>query len=282
MSGLEIAAGVIGITDFGLRGIKGLYDFFQDLQDARENLPQIWHELSCIQSNVVSLKFLSEADEDTLKEVRATGITQGMNDCGSACDKLNRQLIRWTERGVDSFTGKLNFKLHSAQIEKNRVRLWATARMLDMTVGILTLYDNFFIIKRYANYLARKLVHKSEAERAAEISALTQAMDCWKRQAGQERERVSLSLQGLEDSEDSGVIDELDEEESVLKTFIDRSGQTAEQLQAVKLNQTFKGINSDDSEVKLGMPASVVDKVARQSITDVTSKNKSKVTVGIW
>jgi hypothetical protein len=266
MSGLEIAAGVIGITDFGLRGIKGLYDFFQDLQDARENLPQIWHELSCIQSNVVSLKFLSEADEDTLKEVRATGITQGMNDCGSACDKLNRQLIRWTERGVDSFTGKLNFKLHSAQIEKNRVRLWATARMLDMTVGILTL----------------KLVHKSEAERAAEISALTQAMDCWKRQAGQERERVSLSLQGLEDSEDSGVIDELDEEESVLKTFIDRSGQTAEQLQAVKLNQSFKGINSDDSEVKLGMPASVVDKVARQSITDVTSKNKSKVTMGIW
>ena len=78
------------------------------------------------------------------------------------------------------------------------------------------------------------------------------------------------------------MIDELDEEESVLKTFVDRSSQTAEQLQAVKLNQTIKGINSDDSEVKLGMPASVVDRVARQSITDVTSKNKSKVTVGIW
>ena len=46
MSGLEVAAGVIGITEVALRGIKGLYDFFQDLQDAREELPQIWNEVS--------------------------------------------------------------------------------------------------------------------------------------------------------------------------------------------------------------------------------------------
>jgi len=142
MSGLEAAAGVIGITDFALRGIKGLYDFFQDLQDARENLPQIWNEVSYLQNNVSSREFLSKADEDTLKEVRATGITQGMNDCGSACDKFIRQLTRWTKDGVESFIGKLKFKLHSAQIEKNRTRLWATARMLDMAVGILTLYDD--------------------------------------------------------------------------------------------------------------------------------------------
>lgn len=142
MPGLETAAGVIGITDIGLRGIKGLYDFFQDLQDVRENLPQIWNELSYIQNNLSRLELLSKADEDTLKEVTAVGLTQGMNDCGSACDKLTRQLGRWTEKGIDSFIGRLEFKLHSAQIEKNRTRLWATARMLDMTVGILTLYDN--------------------------------------------------------------------------------------------------------------------------------------------
>ena len=63
-----------------------------------------------------------------------------MNDCGSACDKFIRQLTRWTKDGMESFTGKLKFKLYSAQIEKNRTRLWATARMLDMAVGILTLY----------------------------------------------------------------------------------------------------------------------------------------------
>jgi len=140
MSGLEVAAGVIGITDFALRGIKGLYDFFQDLQDARENLPQIWIEISYLQNNLSSLEFLSKADENTLREVRATGVTQGMNDCGSACDKFIRQLTRWTKDGVDNFIGKLKFKLHSAQIEKNRARLWSTARMLDMAIGILTLY----------------------------------------------------------------------------------------------------------------------------------------------
>lgn len=114
------------------------------------------------------------------------------------------------------------------------------------------------------------------------MSALKQKIDDWKHEAEQKREAISASLKTLDESEDSAVVDELDEEESVLKIFVDQSGQTAEQLQAIKLNQTIRGINSDDSEVRLGMPASVVDKVAHQSITDVTSKNKSKIIVGIW
>ena len=45
MSGLEVAAAVIEITDFALRSIKSLYDSFQGLQDACEQLPQIWNEV---------------------------------------------------------------------------------------------------------------------------------------------------------------------------------------------------------------------------------------------
>jgi hypothetical protein len=146
MSGLEAAAAVIGITDVALRSVKGLYDFFQDLQDACESLPQIWSEISYLQTNLSSLEFLAKAGEDTLKDVKATGITQGINECGSACDKFTRQLTRWTKDGVDGLIGKLKFKLHSAQIEKNRARLWVTARMLDMTVGILTLYGNILYL----------------------------------------------------------------------------------------------------------------------------------------
>jgi hypothetical protein len=114
------------------------------------------------------------------------------------------------------------------------------------------------------------------------MSALKQAVDGWKLAAEQAREKISADLKALDDIKDSGVIDELDEEESVLKKFVEQSDQTAEQLQATKLNQTISGIKSDDnSEVKLGMPAAVVGKVAEQTITDVTS-TKSKVTVGIW
>ncbi|KAF1988968.1 hypothetical protein K402DRAFT_461403 [Aulographum hederae CBS 113979] len=266
MSGLEAAAAIIGITDVALRSVKGLYNFFEDLQDARESLPQIWSEISYLQTNLSSLEFLAKAGEDTLKNVKATGITQGINECGNVCDKFTRQLTRWTKDGVDGLIGKLNFKLHSAQIEKNRARLWVTARMLDMAVGILTL----------------KLVLKFETERATEISALKQAVDSWQLEAEQAREKISAELRTLDDTEDSGVIDELDEEEGVLKRFVEHSGQTAGQLQAIKLNQTISGIKSDDnSTVKLGMPAAVVDKVVQQTITDVTS-TKSKVTVGIW
>jgi hypothetical protein len=146
MSGLEAAAAVIGITDVALRSLRGLYDLFQDLQDARESLPQIWSEISYLQTNLSSLEFLAKADEDMLKEVKATGITQKINECGSACDKFTRQLTRWTKDGMDGLSGKLKFKLHSAQIEKNRARLWVTSRILDMAVGILTLYINILYL----------------------------------------------------------------------------------------------------------------------------------------
>jgi hypothetical protein len=52
------------------------------------------------------------------------------------------------------------------------------------------------------------------------VSALKQVIDDWKRQAEQKREVISASLKTLEESEeDSAVVDELDEERSVLKTF---------------------------------------------------------------
>jgi hypothetical protein len=95
---------------------------------------------------------------------------------------------------VESFIDKLTFKLHRAQIEKNRTGFWAAARMLDMAVGILILSAIFLILKRR---LTRKLAHKSEAERGAEISALRQTIDDWKRQANQKRKVILASLKTL-------------------------------------------------------------------------------------
>ena len=153
--------------------------------------------------------------------------------------------------------------------------------MLDMTIGILTLYGENCVFKNHAKYSTRKLVHKSEAERIVEMSDLRQAVGAWKLETELIRKRVLEDMKAVDDTEESGVIDELNEEEGVLREFMEHSSQTAEQLQALMLNQTISSIKSDeDSKVKLGMPASVVDKVARQTITDVTS-TKSKVTVGI-
>jgi hypothetical protein len=62
------------------------------------------------------------------------------------------------------------------------------------------------------------------------MSALKQTIDDWKYRAEEKREVISASLKTLDESEDSAVVDELDEEEGVLKTFVDQSSQTAEQL----------------------------------------------------
>ncbi|KIW21535.1 hypothetical protein PV08_02115 [Exophiala spinifera] len=244
---------------------KACTSFFQEVQDAGEQLPQIRSEISYLQHNLSSLRFLSEADEDTINEAKATGIIQSMNECGVVCDKFTRQLTRWTSSGVDRIRGKLKFKLHGAQIAKARTRLWATARMLEMTIGILTL----------------KLVAKSQSERATEKSLLQQAIHGWKRQAEKDQENVSASLRALGDSDDSGVIDELEDEEIVLKQFVETSSQTLEQIRAIKLNQTITYIKGDDSRFELGMPVTVVDKVAQQTITHVEG-NKSVFRLGIF
>ena len=102
----------------------------------------------------------------------------------------------------------------------------------------------FLILKRCAERPTRKLAHKYEAERGAKTSAVKQTIDDWRHQAEQKREVISANLKTLDGSENSAVVDDLDEEESVLKKFVDQSGQTAEQLQAIKLNQTIRGLTA--------------------------------------
>jgi hypothetical protein len=50
------------------------------------------------------------------------------------------------------------------------------------------------------------------------MSALKQKIDDWKCQAEQKREVISARLKTLYESEDSAVVDELDEEESVRRS----------------------------------------------------------------
>lgn len=141
----------------------------------------------------------------------------------------------------------------------------------------------FLVFTICANCLTRKLVHKSVAERAVEMSTLKQAVVDWKLQAEQERERISVGLKAIGESEGSGVFDELDEEESVLKSFVKQSDQTVEQLRAIKLKESITHIKVDEESVaRLGMPATVVDKVSEQTISNLDIGKKSNVAAGIW
>jgi hypothetical protein len=139
MEALGTAAAVIGIADVGLRGIKGLYDFFQKLEEVPAQLAQIRSEIADLQTRLSGLEFLSMADEETLNEVKNTGITKSINDCGSACENFEKQLARWVKHGPDSFRNKLRVVWHGAKIDNCKFMIWSTARVLDSAVGILTL-----------------------------------------------------------------------------------------------------------------------------------------------
>jgi hypothetical protein len=138
-AGLDEAAAIIGIVDFGLKGIYGVYNFFVELSEVKERLPQIWHEINTLESKIKNLEFLNQVDEETQKKVKGTDIGETLNDCNRACESFSTNLRRWTKDGVDSLSGKLKLKFHASQIQKNLTIITFARRSLTETVGIVTL-----------------------------------------------------------------------------------------------------------------------------------------------
>lgn len=113
--------------------------------------------------------------------------------------------------------------------------------------------------------------------------ALKHSIDKWMREAERERGMILSRLKALEECEDIGIIDEVDEQEGVLAKFMRRSIQIAARLQATKLSQTITRVKMEEgAKARLGMPAAVVDKVAQQTISDIIVGNKSSIAAGIW
>jgi hypothetical protein len=138
-AGLDEAAAIIGVVDFGLKGIYGVYNFFVELSEAKERLPQIWHEINTLESKIKNLEFLNQVDEETQKKIKETDIGETLNDCDRACESFSKNLRRWTKDGVESLGGKLKLKFHASQIQKNLTIITFARRSLTETVAILTL-----------------------------------------------------------------------------------------------------------------------------------------------
>jgi predicted DNA-binding protein YlxM (UPF0122 family) len=140
MSGLEMAAGAIGITDVALKSIKGLYDVIQAYKEVPDKIKGFKSEIASLQNNLAGLKFLEIADEPTREEVTKTGVADAINSCGKACDEFKKKLDVWTKRGDDSFRDKVIIVRNRSSVQKYTAKIWTTARLLDSAIGILTLY----------------------------------------------------------------------------------------------------------------------------------------------
>ncbi|RMY13973.1 hypothetical protein D0868_01721 [Hortaea werneckii] len=117
MSGLEVAAAIVGITDVAIRSILISYDILKDLQEAPEAVARLRQETSAVVQSLQSLESLKTANGDVQELVKQVGLAEAVNQCGASCDGLNKNLAKWTSSG-DGLVGKLQMVRHKSQVEK--------------------------------------------------------------------------------------------------------------------------------------------------------------------
>lgn len=140
MAGIAEAASIIGITDFAVRSVQGLYGIVKDYRGVADEVEERFRtEITCLQSSLSGLGFLTSADQQTHNEVKETGVAEAMNDCGESCAEFETKLSRWIKRGPDSFRDRVKVMRNKGAIGKYTSKVWTTARLLDTAVGILTL-----------------------------------------------------------------------------------------------------------------------------------------------
>ncbi|KAI6831313.1 hypothetical protein KC315_g2185 [Hortaea werneckii] len=122
MSGLEVAAAVVGITDVAIRSILISYDFLKDIQEAPEAVARLRQETTAVVQSLQSLKFLDSADGKVQELVKQVGLAEAVNQCGVSCDGLNKNLAKWTSSG-DDLVIKLQMVRHKGQVEKCRQQI---------------------------------------------------------------------------------------------------------------------------------------------------------------
>ncbi|KAI7358878.1 hypothetical protein KC320_g851 [Hortaea werneckii] len=140
MSGLEVAAAVVGITDVAIRSILLSYDFLKDIQEAPEAVARLRQETNAVIQSLQSLGCLKSANGKVQELVKQVGLAEAVNQCGASCDGLNKNLAKWTSSG-DSLVSKLQMVRHKAQVEKccQQIRTAKGTVVLPVSVASLAM-----------------------------------------------------------------------------------------------------------------------------------------------
>jgi Fungal N-terminal domain of STAND proteins len=129
MDPFSITVGALGITEFAVSSIVQLHDFINDISQAEEVLQDVALNLEGIQRPLNTLESLSIADgwnSDAAKEdLKKTGVVEAVNNCGQACDKLSKNLKKWTKHS-GSAKYSLRDRLSVGVWNKEKIRTFKT------------------------------------------------------------------------------------------------------------------------------------------------------------
>ncbi|KAI7228962.1 hypothetical protein KC330_g7671 [Hortaea werneckii] len=281
MSGLEVAAAIVGIADVAIRSILSSYALLKDLQEAPEAVARLRQETSAVVQSLQSLEFLKTANGNVQELVKQVGLAEAVNQCGASCDRLNKNLAKWTSPG-DGLVSKLQMVRHKSQVEKccQQIRTAKGTVVLGVSVASLAM-----------------------------LAASSSAADDQKRQQvaqlEQEISRLQIEAQGERDGAAQTALAlqkrvECDEDDLDAQVAINESKQQLEacnQLWAnclvaedelhtlAKVDVTVGHMLADtQSQNYAGVPKDVLKKVAQAKVKvgNMTASNGSVNRVGIF
>ncbi|KAH9861766.1 hypothetical protein J1614_011519 [Plenodomus biglobosus] len=179
-------------------------DSIKDIQDAPDLIQQIRAEICALQGTLSSLEFLTEADAQTLNEVKKTGVSAAMKECGKACGDLQILLNKWIRHGLEGLRDKIRIRGNKAKLTKNRTLILSARQQIDLSINRKVMF-----------------AERSNHEKFAKLEELKQEVREWQVIAEQEHTRVSTEIEALVDSndddDDERVLDELRPEKEILE-----------------------------------------------------------------
>ncbi|KAK5680098.1 hypothetical protein LTS10_008048 [Elasticomyces elasticus] len=281
MSGLEVAAAAIGISDVAIRSISATYDFLQEVREAPEAILQVRDETGAVINVLPGLDFLKTSSADVHGLVKRVGLVEAVEKCGASCTNLNKDLDKWTKSG-DGLVGKLKFVRHKAQVEKCCTQLHRAKGTITLALGIASLA------------IAVGSSSAATAEKRKQVADLEHKIVTLQAEAQEQRQaadNASLVLQKrITDDEDDL------EAESALNQVKQRK-ESCEQLWAsciiaeeemqtlAKVDVTVGNMIADkDSRQEAGVPKEVLKQLARAKVKvrNMKATNGSVQRAGIF
>ncbi|CAJ2500954.1 Uu.00g038070.m01.CDS01 [Anthostomella pinea] len=148
MAGLETTATVLGITDGTVRQIVSFYDFVRELQGAPSEVVKVREETEAVVKCLGGLSFLKTASQCVQDKARGVGLSDSVDQCGRACEKLEQDLRKWTAGGMETVSARLRVVSHKARIAKYKADIATAKSTIDLAISVATL---FILVQRGAS-----------------------------------------------------------------------------------------------------------------------------------
>lgn len=105
MDPFSITIAVIGISGTAVNGLSRLHKTISAISDAPDEINGVRQHLDSIKQALGALaspqmvEYLS--DSTAGQALATTGLTDAVNDCGTACEKFEKRLQKWTRHSTE-------------------------------------------------------------------------------------------------------------------------------------------------------------------------------------